>query len=138
MKHYVILRFPHHTLIVREWQWFLYGKVFEVDYSGKLCAAKEVYSLLFQFKEGAAKLKDDFLRECYLWSTLRHPTIVQFLGICYPSTDESGLPIMVLEKMHNSLTSLIERHDNISLSVKLSILHDVSLGLRYLHNHKIL
>ena len=114
-----------------------YGKVFEVDYSGKLCAAKEVHSLLLQLatKEGAAKLKDDFLRECYLWSTLRHPTIVQFLGICYPSTDESRLPIMVLEKMHNSLTSLMEKQDHISLSVKLSILHDVSLGLRYLHSH---
>ena len=103
-----------------------------MDYSGKLCAAKEVHSLLLQLatKEGAAKLKDDFLRECYLWSTLRHPTIVQFLGIYYPSTDESGLPIMVLQKMHNSLKSLIERHDNISLSVKLSIPRSVIFASR--------
>ena len=114
-----------------------YGKVFEVDYCGKLCAAKEVHSLLLQLasREGATKLKDDFLRECHLWSTLRHPTIVQFLGIYYPSVDESGLPIMVLEKMQDSLTSLIEKRDNIPLPMKLSILHDVSLGLRYLHDH---
>ena len=114
-----------------------YGKVFEVDYSGKLCAAKEIHSLLLELAtgEGAAKLKDDFLRECQLWSTLRHPNVVQFLGIYYPSTDESGLPIMLLEKMHESVTSLIEKHDNIPLLVKLSILHDVSLGLRYLHDH---
>ena len=114
-----------------------YGKVFEVDYSGKLCAAKEVHSLLLQLadREGAAKLKDDFLRECHLWSMLRHPNVVQFLGIYYPSTDESGLPIMLLEKMRDSVTSLIEKHDNIPLLVKLSILHDVSLGLRYLHDH---
>ena len=114
-----------------------YGKVFEVDYSGTLCAAKEVHSFLLQLvdRDGEAKLKDDFLRECYLWSTLRHPNVVQFLGIYYPSTDESGLPIMLLEKMHESVTSLMEKHDNIPLLVKLSILHDVSLGLRYLHDH---
>ena len=114
-----------------------YGKIFEVDYSGKACAAKEIHSLLLELAtgEGAAKLKDDFLRECHLWSTLRHPNIVQFLGIYYPSTDESGLPVMVLEKMQDSVTSLIEKHDNIPLLVKLSILHDVSLGLRYLHDH---
>ena len=114
-----------------------YGKVFEVEYGGKLCAAKKVHSLLLQLatREGAAKLKDDFLRECHLWSTLRHPNVVQFLGIYYPSTDESGIPVMVLEKMQDSVTSLIEKHDNIPLLVKLSILHDVSLGLRYLHDH---
>ena len=114
-----------------------YGKVFEVDYSGTLCAAKEVHSLLLQLasREGAAKLKDYFLRECHLWSTLHHPSVVQFLGVYYPSTDESGLPIMLLEKMHDSVTSLIEKHDNIPLLVKLSILHDVSVGLRYLHDH---
>ena len=114
-----------------------YGKVFEVDYRGTLCAAKEVHSFLLQLvdRDGAAKLKDDFLRECHLWSTLRHPNVVQFLGIYYPSTDESGLPIMLLEKMHESVTSLMEKHDNIPLLVKLSILHDVSLGLRYLHDH---
>ena len=42
---------------------------------------------------------------------------------------------MLLEKMPDSVTSLIEKHDNIPLMVKLSILYDVSLGLRYLHNH---
>ena len=114
-----------------------YGKVFEVDYSGKLCAAKEVHSLLLELasEEGETKLRDDFFRECHLWSTLRHPNVVLFLGIYYPSSDESGIPVMVLEKMQDSLTSLIEKHDNIPLLAKLSILYDVSLGLRYLHDH---
>ena len=114
-----------------------YGKVFEVDYGVKLCAAKQVHSLLLQLasREEVAKLKDDILRECHLWSTLHHPNIVQFLGIYYPSTDESGLPIMLLEKMEESVMSLIEKHDDIPLSVKLSMLYDVSLDLRYLHDH---
>ena len=102
-----------------------------------MCADKEIHSLLLELAsgEGTAKLKEDFLRECHLWSTLRHPNVVQFLGVYYPSTDESRLPVMVMEKMQDSVTSLIEKHDNIPLLVKLSILHDVSLSLRYLHDH---
>lgn len=35
--------------------------------------------------------------------------------------------------MHHSLRNLVEKHDNIPLNVKLSILNDVSFGLNYLH-----
>ena len=114
-----------------------YGKVFEVDYNGKLCAAKEVHSILLQLgdSKGVFTLKVNFLRECFLWSKLRHPNIVQFLGIYYPSYDQAKLPVMVLEKLQYSVTALIAKHGNIPLLVKLSILHDVSLGLRYLHDH---
>ena len=59
-----------------------YGRVFEVDYEGTLCAAKEVHALLLQSAQGGdlQKIKDDFLSECQIWSTLRHPCVVQFLG----------------------------------------------------------
>ena len=59
-----------------------YGRVFEVNYEGTLCAAKEVHALLLQYAEAddLQKIKDDFLNECQMWSTLRHPYIVQFLG----------------------------------------------------------
>ena len=59
-----------------------YGRVFEVDYEGTLCAAKEIHALLLQYAKGndLQKIKDDFHRECQIWSTLRHPCIVQFLG----------------------------------------------------------
>jgi len=60
-----------------------YGRVFEVDYGGTLCAAKEVHSLLLEYARGddLQRIKDDFLAECRVWSTLRHPHIVQFLGL---------------------------------------------------------
>ena len=60
-----------------------YGRVFEVNYEGTLCAAKEVHALLLQYAQGdnLQRIKDDFLRECQIWSTLRHPCIVQFLGL---------------------------------------------------------
>ena len=59
-----------------------YGRVFEVNYEGTLCAAKEVHALLLQYAKGAdlQKIKDDFLGECQIWSMLRHPCVVQFLG----------------------------------------------------------
>ena len=44
------------------------------------------------------------------------------------------LPIMVMEKMQCSLRDLVEGFANIPLNVKLSILDDVCLGLRYLHS----
>ena len=56
-----------------------YGRVFEVDCEGTLCAAKEVHSILLQCAQDD-KIRDDFLMECHVWSTLRHPYIVQFLG----------------------------------------------------------
>ena len=110
-----------------------YGVVYEVNYNGKACAAKEVHSI-FVGADGFPKMKEDFVRECHLWSTLLHPNIVQFLGVFFPPQNESGLPVLVMEKMWESLTSLAEKHANIPLHVKLSILVDVSLGLRYLHN----
>ena len=60
-----------------------YGRVFEVDYEGTLCAAKEVHTLLLQYSQGEdlQKIRDDFLSECQIWSTLRHTCIVQFLGM---------------------------------------------------------
>ena len=56
------------------------------------------------------------------------------LGVYYPEMDQYKLPVMVMEKMQHSLRGLVENYDNIPLNVKLSILDDVCLGLRYLHS----
>jgi len=55
-----------------------YGRVFEVNYEGTLCAAKEVPCAQ---GDNLQKIKDEFLSECQIWSTLRHPCVVQFLGL---------------------------------------------------------
>ena len=59
-----------------------YGRVFEVDYEGTLCAAKELHALLLKYAQGyeLEKISNNFLEECKVWSTLRHPCVVQFLG----------------------------------------------------------
>ena len=56
------------------------------------------------------------------------------LGVYYPPTDQYRLPVMVMEKMQHSLRGLVENYDNIPMNVKLSILDEVCLGLRYLHS----
>ena len=62
---------------------------------------------------------------------MRHPHIVQFLGLCY--LEGSALPVLVMEKLDQSLDHLLETEPNLSLSVKLSLLRDVARGLVYLH-----
>lgn len=115
-----------------------YGKVSLVEYDGTLCACKQVRTSLLQHADEANKKRyiGDFLRECHIWSTLRHPNIVQFLGVFYPTSDKSGLPNMVIERMKLNLTLLVKKYTKIPILVNLSLLHDVSLGLRYLHAHK--
>jgi len=48
--------------------------------------------------------------------------------------DQLRLPVMVIEKMELSLRDLMERHGNVPLNVKLTILDEVCLGIRYLHS----
>ena len=75
-----------------------------------------------------------FEKECAMWSALRHPQIVQFLGIYF---DPSHTPVMVLEKMDASLRSLLETtpKEDFPLINKVVILRQVAQGLVYLHSH---
>ena len=60
-----------------------FGRVFNVDYEGTLCAAKEVHALLLQSAEQPDELqriKQNWLSECQTRSELHHPRVVQFLG----------------------------------------------------------
>ena len=54
------------------------------------------------------------------------------IGVYYPTKDK--LPVIVMEKMYNSLRGLVEKHTDIPFNDILSILNDVCLGLQYLHN----
>ena len=118
-----------------------YGRVFAVQYLGSSCAAKEIHSTLIDYATTAEEkkaLKENFMRECYHSSLINHPNIVKFIGIYYTKLSDLriDLPIMVMELMDASLKAFIEKNlSNIAMEIKLSILHDVSLGLSYLHGH---
>ena len=115
-----------------------YGRVSEVEYCGTIYAAKEVHSILVQgvTPEEFEATKKAFLSECIQSGVVSHPNVVQFLGVCNPADDgQSRLPLLVMEKMHESLTSVVKKYPNIPMCVKLSMLVDVSRGLWYLHSH---
>ena len=114
-----------------------YGSVFTVKQGDVVCAAKKIHPILIEsvIDEEKQRIKDDFIRECLCCSSISHPHIVQFVGVYY--SDQSSLPIMVMELMHVSLTKFVTNNkSNISFGRKISILHDASRGLSFLHNHK--
>ena len=113
-----------------------YSKVFTVEYRGVVCAAKEIHPFLIETATPVDEkvIVDNFVRECYQYSLIRHPNIVQFLGVYY-SSKKSKLPIMVMELMNTNLSSFVKgNHSKIVMNTKISILYDVSVGLNYLHN----
>jgi serine/threonine protein kinase len=109
-----------------------YGAVEELEMAGLVCAGKTMYDALIDPRnQGTQNMVEKYYKECSLLSELRHPHIVQFLGICF--FPESRLPVLVMERLHTSLDDLLEQYPDISLHVKLSILHDVTKGLVFLH-----
>ena len=112
-----------------------FGTVEEVEIPGATCAAKRIHeSLLRLGNVGDAKnITDAFVRECLLMSTLHHPHIVQFLGVCFLSG--SQLPLLVMEQLTMSLDDLLETSSPVLLVTKRSILNDIVNGLTYLHSH---
>ena len=115
-----------------------YGIVFTVKYDENVCAAKKIHSILIDqhvTPEDRQAIKNDFIQECLCCSSVRHRNIVQFLGVYYDPADDSSLPVMVMELMHTSLRIFVENNKSlISFGRKVTILHDVTLGLSFLHN----
>ena len=110
-----------------------YATVIEVDFKGMRCAAKKIHSTLSQRGEGD-RLVGRFEEECRLLGTLRHPHIVQFLGIYFdPATD---LPVLVMEFLPAALAQCVERYGRLPAEISYAILRDVALGLCYLHEQR--
>ena len=115
-----------------------YGRVFTVKHNGIVRAAKKIHSILIENVSDEEKqgITDDFIRECLCCSSIRHPNVVEFVGVYYPAAD-LGFPVMVMELMNSSLTSFLKNNKSrIIFRKKISILHDVSTGLSYLHTRK--
>ena len=115
-----------------------YGEVRGANWLGTPCATKRVHPLLVS-QAGAAevsKASRDFVRECRTWKDLRHPHIVQLLGVVFEQA--SPLPVLVMERLSTSLRRFLEDHTKAQfpLSRKAVVLHQVSLGLAYLHSLK--
>ena len=113
-----------------------YGKVLEVDWHGTICAAKNVHDIFLEGVSAAESRRviSDFEREFQTWSQLRHPNVVQLLGVYFKKG--SSAPTLVLEKMDCTLSGYLERHSKEAFPIphKVSVLRQVAQALSYLHN----
>ena len=85
------------------------------------------------------RVSSQFVRECQLMSTLRHPNVVQFLGVCFFPGSR-----LVMERLLTSLHDLLDPETPpppgaprplsfFTMDLKCSVLYGVASGLAYLH-----
>ena len=108
-----------------------YATVLELEYMGLKCAGKKIHELLLRQGDDTYTVCR-FEEECRLLSQVRYPNIVQFLGVYFQQ--EVRAPILVMEFLPTNLTSCIEQYSILPKEISYSILHDVALGLSYLHS----
>ena len=98
------------------------------------CAGKKLHETFFSETSRREKqsVTARFAEECLTHGKLRHPTIVQLIGVYY--SPGSRVPTLIMELMPLSLASALEQYPDISSHVKNVILLDVSLGLYFLHD----
>ena len=110
--------------------------VYAVEWNGTVCAAKRLHEILLEDESpgGADKFIRNFETECLTWSKLRHPGVVQFLGVYLERS--SRLPVLVMEKMDTSLRTHLEDHSKkeFPLHQKVFVLRQVTQAIAYLHS----
>ena len=121
-----------------------YGAVCKAKCDDLLCAAKIIHPTLFDptaLQQVAPQREHRlpirrFEQECEFMSAIRHPNIVQYLGM-FRDTD-TRLPVLLMELMDNSLTHFLESSTQpIPYHIQVNICHDVSIALSFLHSNKI-
>lgn len=114
------------------------AKPLEVIYKGLKCSGKKFNQELVQKDGGdAGLLLERFESHCARLSELRHPHLVQFMGVFYEEESNKSshcLPVMVTEHLPASLEDVLERYGALPDELSYSILKDVALGLTYLHS----
>ena len=116
-----------------------YGVVKLGSFYGLLCAVKKLKASMFpaglqQLDQQTELILQSFYNECEKMSKIRHPNVVQLLGVF--SDSHNRLPVIVMELMTESLSRLLHRTKILPFHVEVNIVHDVSQALAYLHSFK--
>lgn len=115
-----------------------YGAVYKARYGELPCAAKVIHPILFQDGDpDGHMIISRFQQECTFLRQIKHPNIVQFLGVV--TDKDSGAPVLLMELLDESLTSFLEKSFNhlIPYHTQLDISQDIALAVAYLHSRGI-
>ena len=105
-----------------------YGTVYAVKIRGLQCAGKK-----FVFEKTVDEIGKRFVEQCLQLAQIRHPNIVQLLGIFF---DIKSVPTVVSEVLPLNLAKCLDDYQHMPKYAKSSILLDVANGLRYAHEQK--
>ena len=112
-----------------------YGQVCKASLGELPCAAKLLHPILVD--PSRPRNIAMFEQECRFLSEIRHPNIVQYLGVAHDPV--TGLPILLMELMDDSLTHFLEQsEERLPYHVQVNISHDIALALAFLHDNRIL
>eukprot|EP01119_Soliformovum_irregulare_P012713 TRINITY_DN3318_c0_g1_i1.p1 TRINITY_DN3318_c0_g1~~TRINITY_DN3318_c0_g1_i1.p1 ORF type:complete len:621 (+),score=139.58 TRINITY_DN3318_c0_g1_i1:106-1968(+) len=110
-----------------------FGEVYKGYWHGTVVAVKKTKLPQTATKEELAQFIDDFEREALIMKSLRHPNILQFLGICRVG---EGLEICIITEFMNrgSLYRILHLKElELPWELKLRMAIDISRGMNYLH-----
>ena len=115
-----------------------YGAVYKAKCDQLPCAAKILHpTILDPTDPGADRIMQRFQLECSVLERIRHPNIVQYLGLC--RDPESRLPALLMELLDESLTKMLERSQRpLAYFAEVNICHDIALAVAYLHSNDII
>ena len=115
-----------------------YGAVYKAKCDQLSCAAKILHSaILDPLDPGAGKVMQRFEQECTFLGNIRHPHIVQYLGMTIDP--ESRLPVLLMELLDQNLTTMLEQsRQPLSYGVQVGICADIALAIAYLHSNGII
>lgn len=121
-----------------------YGAVYKAKCDELVCAAKILHPNLFDIAtQSLATATNEhkllirrFEQEYKFMSSLRHPNIVQYLGIDHDP--DTCFPVLLMELMDDCLTHFLENStQSISYHIQVNFCHDIALALSFLHSNNI-
>ena len=115
-----------------------YGAVYKAKCDQLPCAAKVLHHTIVDPRNSEAdRILQRFKQECAFLENIRHPNIVQFLGMNVEP--ESRLPVLLMELLDESLTKMLEHSKQLlPYHVQVDICHDIALAVAYLHSNDII
>ena len=134
-----LFRYQHFTIDKRQPLGHgAYGAVYKAKCDQLPCAAKVLHqTILDPTDPGAERVMQRFHLECSVLECIRHPNIVQYLGLC--RDPESRLPALLMELLDESLTKMLERSQRpLAYFAEVNICHDIALAVAYLHSNDII